>query len=242
MIFFLIALFHAIVGFGGGTSYLALLSVSGISYELIPKISLICNLLVVSGGCWHYYKQGYFNQKLIFPFVLTSIPMSFLGGLFPISEKLFFALLASSLIFGGLRLLFDRKIESGHVRPPNLPTSLLVGAGLGLLSGIVGIGGGIFLSPLMLNLKWAKPKEVAAAASAFILLNSASGLAGQIIKGFQVQEIAGHLPLFLAVLLGGQIGSRLGTHPRVSQIWIQRATAGLILFVSLRLFSKTFGL
>lgn len=239
--FFIIALFYAIVGFGGGTSYLALLSVSGISYELIPKIGLICNILVVSGGCWHYFKKGYMNHRLILPFVVTSIPMAFIGGLFPVSEEIFFVLLSIALILAGIRLLFDQKIATEKLSPPSFATSLIVGAGLGLLSGVVGIGGGIFLSPLMLNLKWARPKEVAAAASLFILLNSISGLAGQLIKGFEGQDLVSYAPLFLAVLAGGQIGSRIGTHPKISHLWVQRGTAGLILFVSIRLLSKTLG-
>lgn len=238
LVFFCIALLYSTVGFGGGSSYLAVLAVSNVSYLMMPKVALICNLLVVSGGCWHYYRQGYFNQKLILPFVLSSIPMAFVGGMYPIKEKTFLILLAGSLLFAGLRLLFVAK----PVHDPRSPSALvaaIVGALLGLLSGLVGLGGGIFLSPLMLNLKWGRPKEVAAAASAFIFLNSCAGLAGQMTKGFP-SDLLDFWPLFLAVIVGGQIGSRVGTNPLVSQHLVQRGTAVLILVVSSRLLYKLF--
>jgi uncharacterized membrane protein YfcA len=240
--FFLIALVYALVGFGGGTSYLALLSMYAVPFQLIPKIGLICNLLVVSGGCWHYFKNGHFNSKLILPLVLSSVPMAFLGGFYPVSEKVFFILLTASLILAGLRLLFEKKVTIGDTKPPGLVLAIPTGALLGFLSGIVGIGGGIFLAPIMLNLKWAPPKQVAATASAFIFLNSLAGLSGQMLKGFQLHELNPYLLLFAAVVIGGQIGSRIGSHPRVSQSLIQRSTAGLILFVSYKLLGKTLGL
>lgn len=111
--FFVIALLYATVGFGGGSSYIAILAASGVSYLLITKISLICNLLVVGGGCYHFIKKGHFNKKLILPFVLSSVPMAFLGGLYPISERTFYILLTLSLVLCGVRLLLipDRKSE-----------------------------------------------------------------------------------------------------------------------------------
>jgi uncharacterized membrane protein YfcA len=237
--FFFIALIYSSVGFGGGSSYLAILALTDIRYLLMPKVALICNLLVVTGGCYHFYKQKHFNKQLILPFVLSSVPMAFLGGMYPIKEKVFLILLTSSLLLAGLRLLFVTRFVDQEARPPSLLTSSLVGSALGLLSGLVGLGGGIFLSPLMLNLRWGRPKEVAAAASAFIFLNSLAGLAGQLTKGMS-EEIFSHWPLFIAVILGGQIGSRLGTHPIVSQRNMQRATAVLILAVSARLLLRFF--
>lgn len=218
---------------------MAVLAISGISYLLIPKLGLICNLLVVSGGCWHYYKNGHFNHKLIWPFVLTSVPLAFLGGMYPMREKTFMLLLGSSLFLAGLRLLFVSRPQISEVSPPGLVISSLVGALLGFLSGLVALGGGIFLSPLMLNLKWGLPKEVAATASAFIFFNSAAGLAGQLTKG-GAEDFLSFWPLFVAVFLGGQIGSRIGTHPLLPQHLVQRGTAVLILIISSRLLLKLF--
>jgi uncharacterized membrane protein YfcA len=237
--FFFIALLYATVGFGGGSSYLALLTVSDVPYLLIPKLALICNLLVVSGGCYHYFQNKHFNIRLMLPFILSSVPMAFLGGMYAISENTFQGLLAGCLILAGFRLLFIPKssIELTHI--PSWATSMAFGGILGALSGVVGIGGGIFLAPLMLNLRWGKPKEVASTASAFIWLNSLAGLAGQSTKGIP-PEIFNYWPLFIAVILGGQIGSLFGSHPKISQSSIQRLTALLILLISIRLIIKVF--
>jgi uncharacterized membrane protein YfcA len=233
--FFIIALLYATVGFGGGSSYLAMLAISNTPYALMPKIGLICNLLVVSGGCWHYFRAGFFNRSLILPFVLTSVPLAFLGGMYPVSEKTFLSLLAGTLVLAGLRLLFIAKVKEGEVHLPPKWLACLVGGFLGLISGVVGIGGGIFLSPLMLNMKWGRPKEVEATASAFIWLNSIAGLIGQLTKGFDVSDAYSYWPIFLAVVVGGQIGSLIGTHPRISQQMVQRGTALLILVIAFRL-------
>ena len=226
------------VGFGGGSSYIALLAVAGTPYLLVPKISLVCNLLVVTGGCYHYWKKGYLKVKLAAPFVLSSVPFAFLGGAYPLQERTFMILLTGSLFLAGLRILLIKGQEGSVVKAPPVWVSAVVGGLLGLLSGMVGIGGGIFLSPFMLNLKWAKAKEVAAISSAFIFLNSISGLAGQMTKGLSIPQFGPYLYLFAAVILGGQIGSRVGTHQKISHLWVQRGTGILILFVSLRLFIK----
>lgn len=239
--FFAIALLYATVGFGGGSSYIAILAAAGTSYLLIPKISLMCNLLVVTGGCYHFIKEGHFNKKLVLPFVLSSVPMAFLGGSDPLTEKTFFILLTGTLTLCGVRILFlpDRKIE--NVNPPGFKTSFLVGSFLGLLSGMVGIGGGIFLSPLLINMGWARSKDAAAVASMFILLNSLAGLGGQFIKDPALPEMSMVLPLFIAVIIGGQIGSRIGTHSKVSYNLIQKGTGILTLFISVRLLLKHLG-
>lgn len=234
LVFFFIALFYATVGFGGGSSYLAVLAVSGIPFLLIPKIGLICNLLVVSGGTWHFYQKGHLNKKLILPFVLSSVPMALIGGMYPIKETTFMVLLSGSLVLAALKLLIVSKFKVEEVTTPSIGISLLIGSLLGFISGLVGLGGGIFLSPLLLNLKWGKPKEVAAAASLFIFLNSLAGLLGQLTKGVST-DLLNFWPLFLAVIVGGQIGSRFGSHPRISQQFIQRGTAILILLIGGRL-------
>ncbi|PKL76018.1 MAG: sulfoacetate transporter, partial [Candidatus Melainabacteria bacterium HGW-Melainabacteria-1] len=210
-LFFGVALLYALVGFGGGSSYTALLFLFGLPYALIPTISLLCNLIVVSGGSWHFCRQGHYVPRLFWPFALSSVPMAFVGGLLPIGKELFLLLLGLSLFCAGLRLLWVETAAQGRETAlPPVPLALLIGAVLGLLSGLVGIGGGIFLAPLLLNLGWGRPKQVAATASLFILVNSLAGLLGQWLKQGNFADILPYWPLLLAVLLGGQFGSRLG--------------------------------
>lgn len=237
--FFAIALLYSAVGFGGGSSYLALLAITQIPYEIIPKISLICNLLVVTGGCWHYARSGHFNKQLIFPFILSSVPMALIGGIYPISEQAFILLLAISLVLAALRIIFIPKIEVDNVKRPTTFVAIIIGAILGLLSGLVGLGGGIFLAPIMLNFKWGRPKEIAATASAFIFLNSLAGLSGQFIKGLP-SDLLIYWPLFIAVILGGQIGSLVSNHQKISHTMVLRGTGLLILIISSRLIYKIF--
>lgn len=236
--FFIIALLYATVGFGGGSSYIAILAASGVEYTLIPKISLMCNLLVVSGGCYHFIKKGHFNKTLTLPFVLSSVPLAFVGGLFPLTEKLFFLLLTTTLTLCGLRILFLRDKRINEIKTPGLLVSTLTGGTLGLLSGLVGIGGGIFLSPILINMGWARSKDASAVAALFIMLNSIAGLSGQFLKSSTVPEIDFLIPLFLSVIIGGQIGSRIGTHEKISYNLIQKGTGVLTLFISLRLLLK----
>lgn len=237
--FVVIAFLYAIVGFGGGSSYTALLALAETPYVLIPKISLLCNLLVVSGGCYQFWKRRHIPIEIAAPLVLSSVPFAFLGGVYPLREQTFMILLTSTLFLAGLRVLFIKNGEDDAVVVRPIGVSIIVGGLLGLLSGMVGIGGGIFLSPLMLNLKWAKAKEVAAVASWFIFLNSIAGIAGQMMKDPTFPHFERYAPLFLAVIAGGQLGSRVGTHPKISHRFIQRGTGILILFVSGRLFLKS---
>lgn len=238
-LFFLIALLYSMVGFGGGSSYVAALAISSVSYVYIPKISLFCNLLVVTGGCYHYYKRGFFSKKLLLPFVLGSVPMAYLGGLYPLKERTFYTLLTLSLVLCGARLLFLRDREPDKIHPPRQSVSVLVGGFLGVLAGAVGIGGGIFLSPILINMGWARSKQAAAVASAFIFLNSLAGLAGQFTKHPEMPDLGTYLPLFASVIAGGQIGSRIGTHAKVSYSFIQKGTGVLTLFIAGKLLYQT---
>lgn len=234
--FFAIALVYSMVGFGGGSSYIAILAASGLSHLALPKISLMCNILVVSGSCYHFYKRGHFKQSFILPLLLASIPMAFLGGIYKITEKNYFILLTASLFICGVRLLLIQDRSSENLTSPALPIVLLLGSTLGLLSGMVGIGGGIFLSPLLINLGWMRSKEAAATASLFILLNSIAGLIGQFLKNSHFQGLDQYIFVFVAVVLGGQVGIRLGTSHKVSYLQIQKITGILILLISVRLF------
>lgn len=236
-LFFLTALVYAMAGFAGGSTYLAILALFAFPHEAMPKVALLCNLVVAGGGFWVFWRAGYFSPKQVLPFVLTSIPMAYLGGRIPIGKTLFLWLLALSLLAAGLRMLLSERSfvvrrEPSWARAWAL--GLPIGAALGLLSGLVGIGGGIFLAPVLYFLGWSQSREAAAAAAFFILVNSVSGLFGQFAKSGAGLEWGLALPLMAAVLLGGQIGSRLGAG-KISKLTLQRVTAALILSVSGRL-------
>lgn len=239
-LFALTALLYAMVGFGGGSTYNALLVLAEVDYRLLPSIALVCNLIVVSGGAWRYARAGHLDARFVAPFVLLSMPMAWLGGRLPIGREAFVLLLGLALLAAGLLMLFERR-EANAAPPRRTPgqfaLALALGAGIGLLSGLVGIGGGIFLAPLLHTLRLATPKAIAATASVFILLNSLAGLAGQATKlgGVDhVGELLAWWPLFLAVLAGGQLGSWLGAG-RFSERTVKRLTAVLVLYVAGRL-------
>jgi hypothetical protein len=236
-LFFLTALLYSSVGFAGGSTYLALLALFAFPYAAMPKVALLCNLIVAAGGFYVFFREGFLSPKKVFPFVVTSIPAAYAGGSIPISKTAFLWMLSLSLLFAGLRLFFSEKAFAAQKEVSWAQTwkvGLPLGAMLGFFSGLVGIGGGIFLAPLLYFLGWAHAKEVATASSFFILVNSLSGLLGQISKSTWTLDGALVLPLAAAVFLGGQIGSRLGagTFPK---LLLQRGTAALILFISGRL-------
>lgn len=246
-LFFIVAIAYSAVGFGGGSSYNALLILSGMDYRLVPAIALSCNILVVSGGVYHHLKAGTLSVQLLLPFILLSVPMAWLGGKLAVSEQLFIGLLGFSLLVAALQMLVKQKPASRPHRPDTMHYWLLatpLGGGIGLLAGITGIGGGIFLAPLIYLLRLAPARTVAGLTSGFILVNSIAGLAGQMMKTGSyspADDLLGTWPLFVAVLLGGQIGSRLGAY-RLSEAWIKRLTALLILYVALRLIWRWTGM
>jgi len=234
-IFFAIALVYSTVGFGGGSSYLAALAVVGLSYQVIPQTALVCNLIVSGGGVWHFYRGRHFDLERIAPFMILSIPFAYLGGRVAIGRELFFILLGVSLVAAGART-FVPTARSDEVRPLTAARAWMVGlplgGALGFLAGLVGIGGGIFLAPVLLLSGWTNAKQTAAAASLFIFLNSAAGIVGQFSKGIHLD--AGIAPLAIAVLVGGQLGSRLGAY-RLPARRVRRLIAVLILVIGLKL-------
>lgn len=238
--FFVTAILYASVGFGGGSTYNALLVLGDVDYRILPSIALFCNLIVVSGGVWKFARVGYVDLRRMAPWVITSVPAAWVGGSLHISEKLFVGLLGFSLLVAAVRMLWSKKkkqqpakaiINQYRFLPP------VIGVVLGLLAGLVGIGGGIFLAPILYFMRWDSEKKIAATCSVFILVNSVSGLIGQVMKlndMEQVGEISVYWLLFPAVLVGGQIGSTMGAkylNPKALSLM----TALLILYVSLRL-------
>lgn len=230
--FFVIALVYSSVGFGGGSSYLALLAIMGVHYETIRPTALLCNIIVVTGGTYIFYKEGKLNIKKCLPFIAASIPMAFIGGYWKINESAFFIILGISLITAAI-LLWIQPPQFKKVRSDNVVLNVSTGAGVGFLSGLVGIGGGIFLAPLAHLTNWDEAKKISALASLFIFVNSLSGLAGQWTRTFNI-DWRFILPLLLAVLAGGQLGSRLGSR-KFNAIYIKRITAVLILLAGINI-------
>ena len=241
-LFFLTAILYSSVGFGGGSTYLALLLIWGIPYHIFPIIALCCNIIVVSGNCFNYIRTGNINIKLLTPYLISSIPLAFIGGSLSINKIFFEILLFVILSLAGVLLLlkfrsFDDKNEVYKKTPKII--SILVGGSIGFISGIVGIGGGIFLSPILLLLNAAKVKHIATTASLFILINSIAGLSGQFTKNFVFDEIHDYWPLFLIVFIGGQIGNFLNIKIFPVRL-LALVTAGLVIFVAIRIGFKLF--
>jgi len=242
ILFFVTAILYASVGFGGGSTYLALLLLWGVPYFIFPVIALSCNIIVVSGNCFNYIRTGNLNLKLLIPYLIGSIPLAFIGGSLPVEKEFFEILLFVVLTVAGMLLLFkfksyDDKIEIFRKIP--IIVSILIGGILGFVSGIAGVGGGIFLSPILFLLRAGKPKHIVTAASLFILINSLSGIIGQLTKSAVLSEIQNYWFLFLAVLIGGQVGNFLNLKIFPTRV-LALVTAGLVLFVAVRMAYKLF--
>ncbi len=236
-LFLVTAALYSSVGFGGGSTYLALLLIWGVPYFIFPVIALSCNVIVVSGNCFNYIRAGNLNLRLLTPYLIGSIPLAYIGGSLPVEKELFEILLLAVLTTAGILLLFNFKSyddqESSYKKVP-LTFSILIGAVLGFVSGIVGIGGGIFLSPILFLIRAGKPKQIVTAASLFILINSISGIIGQINKNDVLMEITNYWYLLAAVLIGGQIGNFLNLKIFSTRI-LALVTAFLVLFVAVRM-------
>ncbi len=233
-IFFFIALFYSSVGFGGGSSYLAILSLVLTDFYEIRSTALILNICVVTIGTIVYIKNGVLKPKLIWPFFVLSIPMAYLGAQIKLSQTVFFLILGSALVLAGIfmSLRFVKgKLESQEFSKPK---KFLLGGSIGLLSGISGIGGGIFLSPVLNLLKWKDPRIIASLASVFILVNSVAGLIGLNVAGTFHLDYNLIIKLIIAVVLGGSLGSYL-SNKKFNLKFLGILTAILVSYVGLRL-------
>ena len=241
ILFFVTAILYSSVGFGGGSTYLALLLIWEIPYYIFPVIALFCNIIVVTGNSINYIRAGNHNFKLLIPFLFGSIPLAFFGGTLKIDKEIFEILLFIILTIAGLLLLINNKSYEKEfvIKKINFLISVLIGSILGLVSGLVGIGGGIFLSPILFLLKADKPKNIVTTASLFILINSISGIFGQLTKESVLNEFILYWPLFLAVFIGGLFGNFLNL-----KIFSNRAlaliTSILVVFVACRMGFKIF--
>jgi len=236
---FLVAIVYSSAGFGGASGYLLVMSFFELPIEVMASTALVLNIVVASISFSSYLRAGYFRLSLLFPF-LTSIPAAFLGGLLKISEQTYFTLLYLVLTYLGLRMIaFPTLSERPNWTPRPIPLwlSLLVGTIIGLLSGMLGIGGGIFLSPLIVLMQWGTVKQAAASAGAFIALNSLSGLLGRVASDtFSLGEFG--LPLLAVGIAGALIGSHMGAM-RFSQAGVRRAL-GLILLIAVGVYWYNF--
>ena len=242
ILFFITAILYASVGFGGGSTYLALMLIWEIPYYIFPIIALFCNIIVVSGNTFNFVKSGNINFKLILPYLIGSIPFAFIGASIPLKKEIFEILLFLVLMIAGLFLFLESKtFNNNNFKINSIPVfiSIFIGSLIGFVSGLVGIGGGIFLSPLLFLLKAGYPKHITSSASLFILINSIFGVAGQLTKEIVFNEFLNYWPLFLAVLIGGQIGNYLNIK-FLSNKALAFLTSLLILFVAIRMSFRIF--
>jgi uncharacterized membrane protein YfcA len=237
ILFFVTALIYSSVGFGGGSTYLALLLIWGVPYTIFPVIALVCNIIVVSGNSINFIRSKNINFSLLFPYLIGSIPLAFIGGSITIDKSLFEILLFCVLLVAGIFLLIESKSfnkEQIKINQISRLLSISIGSIIGFMSGIVGIGGGIFLSPLLFLMKAGYPRHITSSASLFILINSIFGLAGQLTKDQVLDQVVNYWPLFLAVLIGGQIGSLLNIKFLSNKI-LALLTSFLVIFVAIRM-------
>ena len=242
ILFFITAILYSSIGFGGGSTYLALLLIWNISYQIFPVIALFCNVIVVTGNSINYIRAGNHNIKLLGPFLIGSIPMAFFGGTLTLNKEIFEILLFIVLFIAGLLLLINNESynkEEVIIKKLNLFVSIFIGSILGLISGVVGIGGGIFLSPILFLLKADKPKNIVTTASLFILINSLSGIFGQLTKANVLNEISSYWFLFLVVLIGGLIGNFLNLKIFSNRV-LALITSLLVIFIAARMAFRIF--
>jgi uncharacterized membrane protein YfcA len=228
---FIVALLYSSVGHAGASGYIAVMSLLSLAPAEIKPIALALNILVASIGTWQFWRAGYFSWNLLWPFAVLSVPFAFLGGYLDLPTRAFKVIVGCVLLLSAAQLLL-RPPPDGESKPPRKPVAVGIGAGLGLLSGLTGTGGGIFLTPLLIFMRWAKTKTASAVSALFILLNSASGLLGNIsaTKTFPAFAIS----LLVAAGVGGAIGSHLGSR-RLAPMVIKRLLAIVLIIAGLKL-------
>ena len=235
--FFITAILYSSIGFGGGSTYLALMLIWDIPYYIFPIIALFCNIIVVSGNSINFIRAGNINIKLVLPYLVGSVPFAFFGASLSIDKDLFEIILFIILIIAGFFLLVEsRSYNQKNIKINQVSKfiSILIGSIIGFFSGLVGIGGGIFLSPLLFLLKAGYPKNITSSASIFILVNSIFGVGGQLTKDIVLSEFLNYWPLFLSVLIGGQIGNFLNIKFLSNKV-LAFMTSLLVIFVAVRM-------
>ena len=235
--FFITAILYASIGFGGGSTYLALMLIWDVPFYIFPIIALICNIIVVTGNSINFLRTKNTNLSLLTPYLIGSVPFAFFGASISINKNLFEILLFFVLIIAGIFLLLENKsFDKDKIAIRQIPKifSILIGSIIGFISGLIGIGGGIFLSPILFLLRAGYPKHITSTASLFILINSILGVAGQLTKDIVLNEFLNYWPLFIAVLIGGQIGSFLNIKFLSNKV-LALMTSFLVIFVAIRM-------
>ena len=235
--FFITAILYSSIGFGGGSTYLALMLIWDVPFYIFPIIALICNIIVVTGNSINFLRTKNINISLLTPYLIGSVPFAFFGASISIDKNLFEILLFFILLIAGIFLLLKSKSYNNDeviIRKVPKVVSIFIGSIIGFISGLVGIGGGIFLSPILFLLKAGYPKHITSTASLFILINSLFGVAGQLTKDMVLNEFINYWPLFIVVLIGGQIGSFLNIKFLSNKI-LAVITSLLVIFVAIRM-------
>lgn len=229
---FLMAVLYSSVGHGGASGYLALMALFSFSPDFMRPSALVLNIFVSSIAFFSYYRNNHFRLKLLLPFIITSVPFAFLGGALTVNPKAYKIILGIFLIFAIGRMMYRPKNKENELKTVNKPLAYGIGTVLGFLSGLIGIGGGIILSPIIILLRWGNMKQTAAASAAFILVNSVSGLIGQFSQGIQLAPELGYM--LAAAIGGGVVGSYYGSF-KITENVLKYALSAVLLFASVKL-------
>lgn len=236
IILFCVAFLYAAVGHGGASGYLALMALYGVAPEEMKPTALMLNLFVSLTSFLQYYHRGYFIQKLFLPIAAASVPLAFIGGMITVEATIYKRVLGVLLLFPVLRFFFFKNVADKDLKPYNLTFSILIGGIIGLLSGMIGIGGGIILSPLLLLLQWSNQKQTAAISAAFIFVNSVAGLSGMFTQGISFNA---NMALYIAIAFsGGLLGAYFGTK-KFNQNVLKYVLALVLLVASYKLIGTT---
>ncbi|WP_242205714.1 sulfite exporter TauE/SafE family protein [Aestuariivivens insulae] len=228
----IVSFLYSSVGHGGASGYLALMALFSFAPETMKPTALLLNLFVAGISFYYYFRSGFFNKKLFVSFALTSIPLAFLGGTIEIDASIYKKILAVLLVFAILKMLNVFGKENGTIKPVKLWQGLVIGGVIGFFSGLIGIGGGIILTPIILLLHWGRMKEAAAVSALFIWVNSASGLIGQLSSGVTLE--ADSFLLVAIALIGGVLGGYLGSK-KINNTQLRYILAGVLLIACFKL-------
>lgn len=232
ILLFVVAFLYSSVGHGGASGYLALMALFSVAPEVMKPTALLLNIFVSFIAFIQYYRSGSFHWKMFYPFAITSVPLSFLGGMISISSDVYKQILGILLLIPVIRFIGFGNRDVKHKQPVKLWMALIIGACIGFLSGMIGIGGGIILSPVLLLLHWANQKEAAAVSAAFIFVNSVAGLSGQVEQGVNFDV---NMYWFVVIaFIGGLAGSYLGSH-RFNMTVLKRILGVVLLVASIKL-------
>ena len=232
ILLFLVAFLYSSVGHGGASGYLALMAIFSFAPDIMKPTALLLNLFVSLTSFIQFYRGRHFNWKIFLPFAITSVPMAYIGGLITVDDNIYKKILGVLLIIPIIRFLFFANIRVEEIKKANLVLSLLIGAAIGFLSGLIGIGGGIILSPVLLLLKWTDMKQTAAISAIFIFVNSLSGLAGQLQKGINFSpDMYAYVGVAFA---GGLCGAYFGSL-KLNQTFLKYLLAFVLIIASYKL-------